>query len=162
MLLVIAFAADAQDKKEQPRPADHKCGVMKRGEKAMGFSPVKTTHHFLLLEEGGAIQVTANGGSDTASRDQIREHLSHIAKMFAAGNFDTPMFIHGVTPPGVPVMIRLRDQIIYRYEEMERGARVRITTTNPQALDAIHGFLRFQITDHHTGDSPNAGGDKDK
>jgi len=32
------------------------------------------------------------------------------------------------------------------------GSRVRIKTKNPDALKAIHEFLRFQIEDHHTGD----------
>jgi hypothetical protein len=30
---------------------------------------------------------------------------------------------------------------------------VRITTVNPDALAAVHEFLRFQISDHATGDS---------
>jgi hypothetical protein len=29
-----------------------------------------------------------------------------------------------------------------------------IKTGNPEALAAIHDFLRFQISDHRTGDSP--------
>jgi hypothetical protein len=31
--------------------------------------------------------------------------------------------------------------------------RPRITTSNPEARSAIHEFLRFQISDHATGDS---------
>jgi hypothetical protein len=30
---------------------------------------------------------------------------------------------------------------------------VLVTATDPQALDAVHRFLRFQIEDHRTGDS---------
>jgi hypothetical protein len=30
---------------------------------------------------------------------------------------------------------------------------VRIKTSNPDALKAIHDFLGFQIDDHHTGDT---------
>ena len=43
-------------------------------------------------------------------------------------------------------------EISYRFEELPAGGRVRIKTTNPEALKAIHDFLRFQIEDHHTGD----------
>ena len=89
------------------------------------------------------------------SREQIREHLTHIAAMFSAGNFESPMFTHGTTPPGVPTLAHLRDQVDYHYEEMEKGAKVRITTANGQATDAIHAFLLFQIVDHQTGDSPD-------
>ena len=31
--------------------------------------------------------------------------------------------------------------------------RIRIQTADPEALKAVHEFLRFQIEDHHTGDS---------
>lgn len=126
---------------------------MKRGDQAMGFSHEKTTHHFLLSADGGSIEIQANDPKDSASQDQIREHLGHIVKMFAAGDFEIPMFIHDKTPPGVPVMKQLRDQIQYTFENMDRGARVRITTKNAEALDAIHDFLRFQISDHQTGDA---------
>jgi hypothetical protein len=73
--------------------------------------------------------------------------------MFAEGNFKAPMLIHDQTPPGVPVMQRLKSEIRYEYEESERGARVRIRTANVEALAAVHEFLRFQIKDHKTGDS---------
>ncbi len=71
--------------------------------------------------------------------------------MFADGNFKAPMLIHDQVPPGVPVMQRLKAEIKYDYKETERGARVDISTTNPDALAAVHEFLRFQIKDHETG-----------
>ena len=119
----------------------------------MGFDHEKTTHHFRFKQDGGAIEVEANDPKDTASRDQIRQHLSHITQMFAGGDFTAPMLIHAQTPPGVPVMKRLKADIKYRFEETERGGRIRITTTNREALAAIYEFLRFQIADHKTGDS---------
>jgi hypothetical protein len=151
-LLALAFTAGAQEKNNQAKPDDHHCEMMKRGDQAMGFSHEKTTHHFLLAGDGGSIEIQANDPKDTASQDQIREHLAHIVKLFAAGDFEIPMFIHDVTPPGVPVMKKLRGQIQYKFEEMDRGARVRITTKNAEALEAVHDFLRFQISDHQTGD----------
>jgi hypothetical protein len=123
-----------------------------RGDHAMGFSHEKTTHHFRLTKDGGAIEVTANDPNDTQSRDQIRHHLTHIAGMFSAGNFNAPMFIHDQTPPRVPAMKRLKSQIKYEFENMESGGRVKIGSSNRKAIDAVHEFLRFQITDHQTGD----------
>jgi hypothetical protein len=130
----------------------HLAAVNARGEKAMGFSQTETTHHFILNADGGVIQVEANDPNDARSREQIRQHLAHIARAFAAGDFDTPMLVHGRVPPGVPVMSRLKSEISYVYEETERGARVRIKTRNAEALAAVQDFLRFQITDHQTGD----------
>jgi hypothetical protein len=150
-LLALLVAPPAQQA-QTPAPDP---GVVSRGDHAMGFSHDTTTHHFLLNKSGGTIEVTANDSADIKSRDQIRMHLSHIQKKFAAGDFDVPMFIHDTTPPGVPTMRKLREQIQYKFEETPQGAIIRITTANTEALKAIHDFLRFQITDHKTGDSPN-------
>jgi hypothetical protein len=130
----------------------HHDEVNRRGDHEMGFSHQKTTHHFRLAKDGGAIEVTANDPNDTESRDQIRQHLSHIAMMFSAGNFNAPMLIHDQTPPGVPAMKRLKSQIKYEFESIESGGRVKINSSNREAIDAVHEFLRFQITDHQTGD----------
>lgn len=133
---------------------DHHTEMNSRGDHEMGFSHEKATHHFRLYTDGGSIDVEANDPQDTATRDQIQMHLSHIARMFADGNFRAPMLIHDGVPPGVPSLQRLKAEISYEFEKTERGGRVRISTTNPEALKAIHEFLRFQISDHKTGDSP--------
>jgi hypothetical protein len=151
-VLSLGLTWPAQQKEA---PKDHQHEVNKRGDQAMGFSHAKTTHHFRLFKDGGAIEVEADDPKDTASREQIREHLTHITAMFSAGNFESPMFTHGTTPPGVPTMAHLREQIDYSYEETEKGAKVRIKTANGQATDAVHAFLLFQIVDHQTGDSPD-------
>jgi len=151
----IGLTLPAQQRETEQNQSAHHSEMMKRGEQAMGFSQEETTHHFRLYKDGGAIEVVANDPKDTASRDQIRMHLSHIAKMFSAGNFEAPMFIHATTPPGVPTMTALREQIQYEYQVIDNGARVRISTANAQARDAIHAFLLYQILDHKTGDSPD-------
>ena len=135
------------------KEADHAADVDSRGDQAMGFMHTKTTHHFLLKEDGGVIQVTADDAQDGESIRAIREHLGHIATEFAAGNFDTPMFVHDQTPPGVEEMKRLRGNIHYSFEEVDRGGRVVIQTKDAGARTAIHQFLRFQIEEHRTGDT---------
>jgi hypothetical protein len=131
----------------------HHQGVLERGDQVMGFSHEKTAHHFRLYADGGAIEAEANNTDDTASRDAIRMYLGQIAKMFAAGEFSAPMLIHEQNPPGTEEMKRLRATIQYSSENTERGARLRITTKNSEALEGVHRFLRFQITDHQTGDA---------
>ena len=135
---------------QQPK-ADEQ--MNKRGDHVMGFDHTRTTHHFILQEFGGSIEITANNSDDVESSKQIRTHLKHIAMMFAEGNFNAPMLIHDQTPPGVPVMQELKGEIKYNFEEIDRGAAVRISTKNCAALKAIHDFLRFQIKEHKTGDS---------
>lgn len=154
----LHLRAQHQSKPQQPMTdcpmmkAHGMAGMNERGDHAMGFSQEKTTHHFYLTKTGGVIQVEANDEKDTASRDQIRQHLGHIAVMFAEGNFDIPMFVHDQAPPGVADMQRLKSAISYRYEETPRGGRVSISTEDAQAVAAVQSFLRFQITEHKTGD----------
>ncbi len=150
--LALGLAAHARQT-ESRDSNEHHTGGTSRGDQAMGFSHQKATHHFRLYRDGGAIEVTANDPKDSDSRSMIRMHLSHIAKMFAAGDFNAPMFIHGTTPPGARTMAELRDQIHYQYQETASGGSVRIHTTNATALNAAHSFLRFQIEEHKTGDS---------
>lgn len=130
----------------------HHAAVNERGERAMGFSQTRTTHHFFLKADGGVIQVEANDAGDAESRDRVRKHLAEIARAFAAGDFRTPFAVHDRTPPGARDMCRLRSSIEYKFEETGRGGRVSIRTRDKEALAAVHAFLRFQIEDHRTGD----------
>jgi len=163
VLSVLIANAQQQEKKSPPAQPMSSMNDMQdqrmneRGDHVMGFDHTKTTHHFRLLADGGSIEVAANSIQDKESRDQIRMHLGHIAKMFAAGNFKAPMLIHDQIPPGVPTMQKLKNDIQYNFEETEQGARIRISTNSPEALHAIHDFLRFQITEHKTGDSLDVG-----
>lgn len=148
-VLFLALAGFAQD--------DHHAGVVGRGEShaGMGFSQTTTTHHFLLTASGGVVQVTANDPRNTVQVDTIRMHLKHIAEMFSEGNFDIPHFVHDQTPPGVPTMKKLGAEIHYSPEMLKDGARVKIETSSPEGVAAVHDFLRFQIKDHQTGDPLN-------
>lgn len=127
--------------------------VNQRGDQVMGFSHDKTKHHFRLYSDGGAIEVETIDPNDTDSRDQVRSHLRHISQMFAAGDFNAPMLIHDQTPPGVPVLQRLKSEVVYGFENRDKGAAIQIRTKNPDALKAIHAFLSFQISDHQTCDT---------
>jgi len=127
--------------------------MQKRGNAGMGFDQEKNTHHFLLTKDGGIIQVTANSSSDEESLGEIRMHLQHIQHAFNSGDFNIPMFVHDQTPPGVPTMKKLKQQIQYKYEPIENGGRVVISSGNTQAVKAVHEFLAFQIREHKTGDA---------
>ena len=131
----------------------HHATVESQGDQAMGFPHDKTTHHFRLKSDGGAIEVTVNDAKDATNLEAIRSHLSHIAIMFGNGDFSTPMFIHDGVPPGVTTMKLMKSAISYRYQEMPSGGRVSVRSTDAVAVAAIHDFIRFQIAEHETGDS---------
>jgi hypothetical protein len=123
------------------------------GAAAMGFDQDKTAHHFYLYADGGAIEVSVKDPADSTNLTAIRAHLPHIVTMFRDGNFEAPTLVHGTVVPGTPEMKKIKDQITWRYEESPQGGRVNITTKSAEALKALHAFLRYQITDHKTGDS---------
>ena len=124
-----------------------------RGAMVMGFDQARTTHHFLLFNDGGAIDVSVNDPADTNNRDAIRSHLPHIAMMFGEGNFDAPMLVHdSKNVPGTKLMTERKSAIRYQYVETAKGGRVNILTSDPEALAAVHAFLKFQIVEHKTGD----------
>jgi hypothetical protein len=162
-LLLLALPALGQETRQdemkdcpmhaQHAAESHQSVVIGHGDQAMGFPHDKTTHHFLMTENGGAIEVTANDSGDKTNTTAIRSHLSHIAIMFINGDFSTPMFIHDGVPPGVTTMKLMKSAIHYTYEEMPVGGTVRIKSDDPVAVAAIHDFLRFQISEHRTGDS---------
>ena len=152
-LLLIGSTASAQETKAHcGAGSEHHAQVDARGDTVMGFDHERTTHHFLLSAAGGSIVVTANRAEDNESRDAIRGHLAHIAKMFSEGDFEAPMLVHDRIPPGVATMKEKKATIRWKYEEIENGARIVASTKDPDALSAIHEFLRFQIIDHQTGD----------
>jgi hypothetical protein len=156
--LALALVSAMQQEKPAPQQKaaqtdEHHQGVVERGDHVMGFSHDKTVHHFRLFADGGAIEARVIDAQNAASRDAIRSHFAHIAKMFAAGDFSAPMLIHVQNPPGTAEMKRLRETIQYKLENTEQGARIRIITKSSDALQAVHAFLRFQIADHQTGDS---------
>jgi hypothetical protein len=119
-----------------------------------------TRHSFRLFADGGAIELRATDPKDSATIASVRTHLHGIASEFTKKDFKTPTFVHGYTPDGVKQMERLHSSINYRYEDVDSGARIRMTTSNPEALDAIHDFLRFQVIEHRTSNTGKIEEDK--
>ena len=136
---------------QSPHDAHH-AAVDARGARVMGFDQQRTVHRFLLHPDGGAIDVSVKDAGDRVNRDAIRAHLPHVASMFAAGDFQAPMLVHGVDVPGTAELARLKTAIAWTYRETPGGGRVDVVTRDPAAIDAVHRFLRFQIADHRTGD----------
>ncbi len=150
------LAAGALATAQQPSPSSSTPSPLDvRGAHVMGFDQQKTTHHFSLYPDGGAIEVAAKDAGDAADISAARSHLPHIARLFGEGNFSAPMLVHATDVPGTAELTRLKDRLTYRYEETPRGGRVNIVTRDAEALAALHQFLRFQIADHKTGDSPD-------
>lgn len=118
-----------------------------------GMPHDRSTHSFRLFADGGAIELRAANAGDETTVAAIRGHLQEITQQFDKGDYSTPAFVHGYTPDGVAQLEQLRNAIRYRYEPLESGGRIRITTKSADALAAVHAFMRFQVIEHRTANS---------
>lgn len=148
VLVLSAFAAAQHDMKDHSAHDQ----MNKRGAEAMGFDQQTTTHHFLLTKSGGIIEVSVNNAKDIEGLRAIRAYLAMISQAFKSGDFNVPGFIHDQVAPGAKTMTALKKEIEYTFAETDHGGHVTISTANKKALKAIQDFLRFQITEHRTGD----------
>jgi len=147
-------SATAEDHEGCPMHQAHmaQSAVDQRHEATTGLPSDSIEHHFLLSADGGSIRLEVKDAKQAADRARVRGHLQAIARAFAAGDFSMPVQVHDQVPPGVETLKARKDAIHYRYAETPRGGAVAITTADPDARGAIHDFLRFQISDHATGD----------
>jgi hypothetical protein len=169
-ILLAATIAVADDQPACPMHAQHMAAAAKASEvradgsaehgrhvdsrhDTFGMAHDQSAHSFRLFADGGAIELRATNADDEATIAAIRKHLQEITPQFEKGDFSTPAFVHGYTPDGVAQLEQLRNAITYRYEKLDRGGRIRITTKSADALAAVHAFLRFQVIEHRTANS---------
>lgn len=124
--------------------------LQERGRRAMGVDQYTSTHRFDDLPDGGRIELQRNVDDPDGVR-VIREHLQDILRLFTAGDFRIPAMVHDRPVPGTDVLAARRTHLRYVFRELPRGGELRIHTTDPEALRALHQFLEFQRHDHRAG-----------
>ena len=121
--------------------------LQRRGAQVMGVDQYRSAHRFDALPDGGRIELQSLTG-DTADVARIRRHFRDIQEAFIAGDFSGPFEVHAGTVPGTDLMASREDRIRYTRRDLPRGAELRLTTTDPEVVRAIHEFLAFQRGDH--------------
>jgi hypothetical protein len=91
-----------------------------------------TSKRFFLDKNGGGIELRINDPKDTRARDQARQELRQAARDQTA------------LPPAV--VQQHQKEITYRYEQTDRGGRIRVTAKSRDALRAVQAFLHSQIS----------------
>lgn len=137
-------------------PAAHDsahAAMQQRGAEVMGVDQETSVHVFEALPNGGVIELQ-RAVDDSAGMRTIRAHLRGIAQAFAAGDFESPTYIHMTSVPGARVMAERRKNIRYDYRDLPRGGALRITTTDAVARKAIWEFIAFQRNEHMAGERP--------
>lgn len=146
--LVIALGCTGAPREEAAAGADSAFAALQaRGERAMGVNQYTSSHVFESLPDGGRI-VLQRDSVDAPGTEAIRAHMRDIATRFAAGDFTIPGMVHAQVVPGTAEMSARRDRIRFVADTLPRGAQVVITSTDADALTAIHAFLAFQRMDH--------------
>jgi hypothetical protein len=140
--LLLAGCSSAEDQDFEALQA--------RGQVAMGVDQYTSTHRFDDLPDGGRIELQRD---DQDSRDiaTIRTHLKEVSAAFRQGDFNVPGFVHAQEVPGTKVMAAKKAAIRYEFKTLPKGGEIRIKTSDPEALTAIHQFLAFQRMDHRAG-----------
>jgi len=95
--------------------------------------PQTMSKRFFLEKDGGGIEVRVNDPKDTRARDQLRQELRQAARDQSA------------LPS--PAVQQHQKEITYRFEQTDRGGRIRVTAKSDDALRAVQDFLRSQISD---------------
>src|SRR5690348_15211193 len=150
-LTLSGSVLQAQSKAHHDSVAKHDtafAALQERGKRAMGVDQYTSTHHFDALPDGGRIELQRDV-DDSAGVARIRAHIREIARAFADGDFSTPTLVHLQEVPGAQTMAAKRAVIMYEPRDLPHGAELRIHTTDPDALRAIHEFMAFQRTEHH-------------
>lgn len=119
-----------------------------RGGDVMGVDQYRSAHVFEDLPDGGRVVLDVADAADTAAIAAVRAHMREIAAAFRAGDFTKPFQVHAQTVPGTAEMAARRAAIAYQAVDRPRGGEVRIRTTDPAAVRAVHAFLEFQRTEH--------------
>ena len=125
--------------------------MQSRGAHVMGVDQYSSAHVFEDLPDGGRVVLDRDDPSDAAGIKTIRAHMRDIESAFRAGDFSKPFAVHAQTVPGTDVMAQRRSAISYEAIDRPRGGEVRIRTSDPMAIAAIHEFLQFQRQQHHAG-----------
>jgi hypothetical protein len=148
-LLFVTVIALAACGGARSAPADGAfAGVQERGRVAMGVDQYTSAHVFEDLADGGRIVLDRDDPADSAGIATIRAHMRAIAAAFSRGDFAVPGFVHARDVPGTAEMSRLAGRIAYEASDRPRGGELRIRSTDPDAVRAIHAFLEFQRSDH--------------
>ena len=145
--LAILLTACARDSASDRSEDSSFAALQARGHEAMGVDQYTSQHRFEPLPDGGRIELQRETG-DTSGVATIRAHMRDIAGRFSQGDFSIPGFVHAQEVPGTQVMAAKKAAITYEAQDLAGGAEVRIRSTDPDAVAAIHEFLAFQRGDH--------------
>ncbi|WP_395111486.1 hypothetical protein [Actinomadura sp. SCN-SB] len=128
--------------------AERQSEVAERSRKVMPFDLERTTHHFTKSADGGVETVVADDPADQNQIRLIREHLTKEFSRFRQGDWGDPARIHGTTMPGIQALSQGYTRIRMTYQNVQAGARIVFSTSDPAMVKALHAWFDAQVSDH--------------
>jgi hypothetical protein len=116
----------------------------------------RVVHHFYLYPDGGMMTLTVGDPSDAETRKAVRAYVQRVSQLMVLGDLVRLRDQFGEGVPGLERIAEARRRkatITVRSSAPDEGSQIIFTTADPAALQGVHDFLRFQITDLNTGDS---------
>lgn len=147
-LLITVLLASAQTAMADPTQE-----MNARFSKALGVSLDKVALHYYLVKNGGVVELASKDPNDTGTIEAIRKYLQSQKDLWEKGK-DPVAEVHTRAPESANLMRKLRNDITFYTAKTDTGAVLRMFSINEQARDAIQDYLKFEITEHKTGDSP--------
>jgi hypothetical protein len=155
LLLVLGACVDRPARNEPPLTLARDSAdsafvlVQARGHAAMGVDQYTSSHRFEPLPDGGRISLQRDP-RDSPGEAQIRSLMRWMGMAFVRGDFALPGFVHYRDVPGTAVMAARRSRITYAADTLPGGGQLRLQSSDPSAIAAIHQFLAFQRQDHRS------------
>jgi hypothetical protein len=143
-LLVIVLLAGCAS----PTHSGRQAMVHEMGHRVMPFELSKTQHLFEMTDNGGVQQVIVKNPSDKEQIALIQEHLQHLVTEFGAGDFSTPVSLHGADMPGLKELAAGAARIKIAYAALPNGGQITFTTDDLHLITAIHRWFGAQLSDH--------------
>ncbi len=115
----------------------------------------RVVHHFYLYPDGGMMTLTVTDPSDAETRKAVRAYVQRVSQLMVVGNLTRLREQFGDGVPGLNRIAEARGRkatITVHSSTPDEGSQIIFSTSDAAALEGLHDFLRFQITDLKTGD----------
>jgi hypothetical protein len=115
----------------------------------------RVVHHFYLYPDGGMVTLTVTDPSDAETRKAVRAYVQRVSQLMVVGNLTRLREQFGDGVPGLTRIAEARGRkatITVHSSTPDEGSQIIFSTADAAALEGLHDFLRFQITDLKTGD----------
>ena len=121
-----------------------------KGEVVMGFDLDQTQHYFHLTSTGlvMAVKVESNSSEFQSQVLLVRAHLADLTSNFTAKDFSQPKVIHGSSMPGLAKLASSDTNLLASYSDLDAGAVIKLSTSDPQTLNALSLWMETQLQEH--------------